>query len=447
MRIIEEVSAVSFEIIFILLLLIANGVFAMSEIALVSARKVRLQQRAGTGDARARAALELANAPETFLSTVQIGITLVGILAGAFGGATLAEQLAAQLARIPALTAYSEAVGFGLVVLIITYLSLVIGELAPKRLALNNPEKIASLVAHSMRRLSRVTSPVVGLLNFSTSLVLKAFGLKAPADPPVTEEEIKVLIHQGAEAGVFEHAERQIVESVFRLDDRRVTALMTPRLEIVWLNTDAPLEDIQSRITESHYSRFPVAHRNLDNVLGIVTAKELLNRCLAREPLDLRSSVSRPLFVPDSQSALQLLELFKKARTHLALVVDEYGQLEGLVTLHDVLESLVGDMHAVGETDPYAVQRGNGSWLLDGSLLIDEFKEIFPVRTLPGEERYQTLAGFVITRLGRLPRTADSFQWQGLRFEVMDMDGRRVDKVLVTPVTSEVTHSENAGDG
>ncbi|HEX7317463.1 MAG TPA: hemolysin family protein [Pyrinomonadaceae bacterium] len=441
-------SAVGFEIIFILLLLVANGVFAMSEMALVSARKARLQQRAGAGDARARAALELANAPDTFLSTVQVGITLVGILAGAFGGSTLAKQLAAQAARVPALAPYGEAIGLGVVVLAITYLSLVVGELAPKRLALNNPEKIASMVARPMRALSRLASPVVRLLSFSTASLLKAFGVTATAEPPVTEEEIRVLIHQGAEAGVFEHSEREIVESVFRLDDRRVTALMTPRLEIVWLDADAPPEAVQLKLAESHYSRFPVARGNLDNVLGIAKAKDLLGRCLAGQTLDLRASSGQPLFVPESQTALQLLELFKNAHTHFALVVDEYGSVQGLVTMHDVLEALVGDMPTAGAAEAHAVERGDGSWLLDGTLLIDEFREIFPVGMLPGEERggYETLAGFVLTCMGRVPRAADYFEWGGLRFEVVDMDGRRVDKVLVAPATPGAAHSPDNGD-
>jgi putative hemolysin len=429
-------SAVGFEILFVLLLLVANGVFAMSEIALVSARKARLRQRADSGDARARAALELANAPDTFLSTVQIGITLVGIFAGAFGGATLAGQLAPQVARVPALAPYSEAVSLFAVVLAITYLSLVIGELAPKRLALNNPEKVAAAVARPMSALSRAAAPLVRLLSLSTSAVLKVFGVKASAEPPVTEEEIRVLILQGAEAGVFEHSEREIVESVFRLDDRRVTALMTPRLEIAWLDADAPPEEIRRRVAESRHSRFPVARGQLDEVLGVVRTKDLLGRCLAGEPPDLRSSLRAPLYVPESQSALQLLELFRKAHTHLALVVDEYGSVQGLVTVHDVLEAIVGDMSAARGSEPEAVERENGSWLLDGALLVDEFREIFPVGELPGEGRgsYQTLAGFVITQLGRVPRAADHFEWGGLRFEVVDMDGRRVDKVLVTPL-------------
>ena len=439
-------TAVGLELALILLLLVANGVFAMSEMALVSARRARLRQRADAGDAGARAALELADAPDTFLSTTQIGITLVGILAGAFGGATISEQLAARISRVHALAPYSEGLALIAVVLSITYLSLIVGELAPKRLALNDPERIASMVARPMRALSRVTRPAVRLLSFSTAAVLGAFRLKAAEDPPVTEEEIRVLIHQGAEAGVFEQSEREIVESVLRLDDRRVTALMTPRMEIDWLDLTASPSEALRGLGAGAHSRYPVARGNLDDVQGVVHAKDLLGRCLAGEPPDLRSLLRPPLFVPESQTALQLLEQLRNARTHVALVVNEFGSVQGLVTMHDVLEAIVGDLPAVG-AEPYAVEREDGSWLLDGALLVDEFREIFDTGPLPGEERggYETLAGFVLTRLGRVPRTAESFEWGGLRFEIVDMDGRRVDKVLVTPSSAKTEPRAEAG--
>jgi putative hemolysin len=440
-------SAVTFEVLFILLLLVANGVFAMSELAVISSRKARLQRMAEAGDARARAALELANAPDRFLSTIQIGITLVGILAGAFGGATIAEQLGAQLARVPVLAEYGEAVGLGIVVLAITYLSLVVGELVPKRLALNNPERIAKMVARPMGLLSRFASPVVRVLSFSTSAVLRLLRLKASDEPPVTEEEIKVLIEQGAKAGVILEAEQEMVEGVFKLADRRVGALMTPRADIAWLDVNGPPGELYAQIAASPYSRFPVCLGALDNVVGVVKAKDLLARCASGEPLDLRGAMRRPLFVPDSRSALQVLEAFKGARTHLALLVDEYGAVEGLVTTNDILEAIVGDIAPAGaQGDEEAVRREDGSWLLDGSLPLEEFKEIFPVGRLPGEERggYHTLAGFVMSYLGRIPRTADRFEWQGMRVEVVDMDGKRVDKVLVTPAGT--TSSAAAGE-
>jgi putative hemolysin len=430
-------SAISFEIIFILLLLVANGVFAMSEIALVSARKSRLRQRAETGDARARAALELAESPDRFLSTVQIGITLVGIFAGAFGGATLAAAVAEQVAGVAVLAPYSEAIGLGVVVIAITYLSLIIGELVPKRIALNNPETIAALMARPMSLLSRLTAPVVYLLTFSTAVVLKLLRVKPSVEPPVTEEEVRALITQGAEAGVFERSEREIVESVLRLDDRGVNFLMTPRREVVWLGADASAEEIRRTITENQYSRFPVCEGSLDNVVGIVKAKNLLERCLNNEPLDLRRAMTAPLFVPETLTALEVLEIFKNAHTHTALVIDEHGGVEGLVTVNDVLEAIVGEMRN-GAAEDLTVAREDGSYLLDGALPIDEFAGIFNVESILGDERgnYHTLAGFVLARLGHIPQTGDVFEWQKLRFEIVDMDGRRVDKVLVGAATA-----------
>ena len=427
-------SAITFEILFILLLLLANGVFAMSELAIVSSRKARLQQMCATGNARACAALELALAPDRFLSTIQIGITLVGILAGALGGATIAEQLGEQISRAPALAPYGEVIGVAIVVVAITYLSLIIGELVPKRFALTHPERIAMLVARPMKVLSRIVSPVVTVLSVSTSAVLTLLRIKNPTEPPVTEDEIKVLIEQGTAAGVFEEAEREMVGRVFKLADRRVSSLMTPRLDIVWLDVDESREAIRKKVAESHYSRFPVCRGNRDHVLGVVKAKDMLAFCLGGEELNLKSVLKAPLFVPESRSALQVLEVFKSSGTHMALIVNEHGSIEGLVTTNDILEAIVGDILPTSpQFETYATQREDGSWLLDGALPIDEFKEIIKTRTLPGEERagYQTLAGFILFYLGRVPRDTDQFEWNGFRFEIMDMDGNRVDKVLV----------------
>ena len=427
-------ATITFEILFILLLLLGNGVFAMSELAIVSARKARLHQMSTAGSARARAALELANYPDRFLSTIQIGITLVGILAGAFGGATIAEQIGEQFSRVPALAAYGETIGLVIVVLAITYLSLIIGELVPKRVALAHPERVATLVARPMKLLSKVASPVVSLLSVSTSAVLRVLRMKASTDPPITEDEIKMLIAQGTQAGVFEESEQEMVESVFRLADNRVSQLMTPRLDIVWLDVRASREEIRRAVAESHYSRFPVCRGGLDQVLGVAKAKDMLAHCLASAEVDLQAVMTRPLFVPESRSALQVLEVFKSSRTHMALLINEYGSVEGLVTTNDILEAIVGDiLPANQQAESDATQREDGSWLLDGSLPVDEFKEIFSVRRLPGEDRsdYETLAGFVLFYLGRLPRAADRFEWNGLRFEIMDMDGNRIDKVLV----------------
>lgn len=427
-------SAITFEILFILLLLLANGVFAMSELAIVSSRKARLQQKCATGNARACAALELALAPDRFLSTIQIGITLVGILAGALGGATIAEQLGDQISRMPALAPYGELLGVAIVVVAITYFSLIIGELVPKRFALTHPERIAMLVAQPMKVLSTMVSPVVTVLSVSTSAVLTLLRIKHSNEPPVTEDEIKVLIKQGTAAGVFEAVEQEMVERVFKLADRRVSSLMTPRLDIVWLDIDDSPETIRQKMAENHYSRFPVCRDTLDQILGVVKAKDMVAFCLGNEELKLDSVIKTPLFVPESRSALQVLEVFKSSATHMAFIINEYGSIEGLVTTNDILEAIVGDiLPANPQFESYAIQREDGSWLLDGALSIDEFKEIIKSAKLPGEERmeYQTLAGFILFHLGRVPRASDYFEWNGLRFEIVDMDGNRIDKVLV----------------
>jgi putative hemolysin len=438
--------SVLLEIAIVMLLIFANGLFAMSEMAVISARKARLQQRASRGDAKARAALKLANAPNQFLSTVQIGITLVGILVGAFGGATIAEQLAMWLSRFAWLAPYSEAIGLGIVVLGITYLSLVLGELVPKRLALNNPEQIAATVAAPMRALSALASPVIRLLGASTEVVLRGLGARPSTEPPITEEEIKLLVEQGVQVGVFEAAEQEMVVRVFRFGDRRLGALMTPRVEIVWLNADDSPEAIHRTITGSAHSMFPVGQGSLDNPLGVAHVKDILACSLAGEPTNLRAVLKPPLLVPESITALKVLELFKQSGRHLALVMDEYSGIQGLVTHTDILEALVGDMPVVAEqAEPQVVQRQDGSWLLNGMLLVDEFKEIFHLERLPGEDqvRYQTVGGLVMASLGRIPLAGESFEWRGLHFEVMDMDGHRVDKVLVMPKPARLEERYN----
>ncbi|MBD2339067.1 HlyC/CorC family transporter [Calothrix sp. FACHB-156] len=435
-------SSMTFEILIILVLIIANGVFSMSEMAIVSARKVRLQQLANQGDVKAQAALKLAESPNQFFSTIQIGITLIGILTGAFGGATIAEKLAVYVKLIPFLAAYSQPVSFGLVVLIITYLSLIVGELVPKRLALNNPEAIAAFVAIPMRALAALASPAVYLLSASTEMVLRVLGITPSTEPQVTEEEIKILIEQGTEAGTFEEAEQDMVERVFRLGDRPVSSFMTPRPDIVWLDLEDSPEENREKMVDSAYSRYPVCQEGLDNVLGVIPVTDLLARSFKGEPLDLTVGLRQPVFVPESTRGLKVLELFKQTITHMALVVDEYGVIQGLVTLNDIMSEIVGDVPAdPGQDQPQAVQREDGSWLLDGMLPVEEFLEIFDMEEWQPDERgsYQTLGGFVITHLGRIPAAADHFEWQGMRFEVMDMDGNRVDKVLVIPRNNKST--------
>ncbi|OQA45830.1 MAG: Magnesium and cobalt efflux protein CorC [Chloroflexi bacterium ADurb.Bin325] len=433
---------VGVEMLIVLLLVALNGIFAMSEISVVSARKARLQQRAEAGDRRARTALELARDPDEFLSTVQIGITLIGTLAGAFGGARIADPLAKTLAaRFPAVAAYSGTLAMALVVGVITYLSLVIGELVPKRLGLNNPEGVASIVARPMSGLSRLVAPLVWLLTVSSDLLIALLHVPSAAEPAVTEEEIKVMLEQGAELGVLSAAESEVAQRVFRLGERRAGTLMTPRPEIVWLDVEDPWDELCAQIVESGHARFPVSRGSLDNVIGVVEAKTLLNCRLTAGDVDITSALRAPQFVPETFPAVQLLELFHDSRLHLALVVDEFGSIQGLVTVHDLLETVVGDITATGNRaeGALAVQRPDGSWLLDGTLPAGDFAELFRLSDLPGaqEGTYETLGGFVMMHLGRIPQLSDKFQWQGYRFEVVSMDGHRVDKVLVTPPSAE----------
>jgi putative hemolysin len=429
------VPTYAIEILIVLLLILLNGVFAMAEMALVSARKTRLEQRASRGDGRARIALDLANNPNQLLSTVQVGITLIGIVNGTFGGATLAFQLADVLALTPWLETYSAGISFILVVSVITYLSLVVGELVPKRLALNEPERIAVALAAPMLLLSTVTAPIVHLLGASNELVLRLIGAKPISNAPITEEEIRMLIGQAAAAGVFEPTEQEIVESVFKLGDQRVGALMTPRPDIVWLDIDAPLDKIRRTISESNRSRFPVGRDDLDDVIGTVQAKTILIHSLANESIALERCLDQPAFVPESMPALRALELFKESSIPMALVVDEYGSMVGLVTLSDILEAMVGTLPSAEELiSPPIVRREDGSWLVDGKIHVEDLEEIVGLdASLWDDGRdYRTVGGLAMRYLGRVPQPADSFDLGDVRFEVVDMDGRRVDKVLVT---------------
>ncbi len=433
------------EIIIVILLIIANGLFAMSETAFVSARKVRLQQRANAGDAKAKAALELANAPNRLLSTVQLGITLISILSGAFGGATIAEAIAVYIRAVPWLAAYSNAIALALVVACITYLSLVIGELVPKRIALNNPERVAVSVVSLMRVLSSIATPFINLLSISTEGILRLMGIRPSNEPPITEEEINVLIEEGTQIGTFEAAEQDMIERIFRLGDRRVSSLMTHRPDVVWLDPADSLEEISQMIRESNFSRFPVCRESLDNVLGMVHVKDLLLQCMAGQSLDLLAVIQEPLYVIESTSTLKVLELFRKTGNEAALVVQEYGDIEGVITLNDILEAIVGDISSDDEENAQAVQRDDGSWLLDGTLPIDDVKNILHIRSLPEEESgdYETLGGFIMLELRRVPSPGDHFEWDRFRFEVVAMDGRRIDKVLVKPIKPNNSQAPN----
>ena len=420
----------------IVLLVLLNGVFAMSEMAIVASRRVRLRERVRAGDRRAAVALELHNAPNVFLSTTQMGITLVGVLLGAVGERAIAGDVTAWLARIPALAPHSAGLALVLIVIAITYLSLVLGELVPKRLALYHPEAIARFVARPMWVLSRLTYPGVRLLGISVDLCLKLLRARPPAGPTITEAEIKSMIEEGTRAGVLLKAEQDLLTNVIRFADRSISVLMTPRNEIVWLDLNDPPEVNKRKIVASPHGRFPVARESLDEVVGLVQSKDLLTRMLSAQPFDIEAALRPVTYVPDTTSPLTVLDMFRTTPEHLMLVVDEYGEVRGVVTLTGVLEAIVGALPALGEVpEPKIVRRDDGSWLLDGMLSLEELKETLGIARLPGEEEagYETLAGFVLERLGRMPRIADHFEWNDLRFEIVDMDGKRIDRVLVTP--------------
>ncbi|QIN79921.1 DUF21 domain-containing protein [Rubrobacter marinus] len=426
---------IALQIAVVVLLTVLNGVFAMSETALVSSRKSRLKQRAEGGDRGASTALGLSEEPTRFLSTVQIGISLIGVLAGAFGGATLAEPLAGALGTVPLLAPYATPIAFVVVVTAITYLSLIIGELVPKRLALNDPESVASRMSRPMRFLSVLSAPAVWLLAASTEAVLRLLGARRSDEPPVTEVEVEGLLEEGARAGVFEEAERDLVGRALRLDDRPVRELMTPRPKIIWLDLDDSPEEHRRIIAESRHAYYPVARGDLDEISGLASAKEAGARALGGEPADLLGELRKPPLVPEGAPATAALQAFKRFGLPLAIVVDERGNVEGLVTTSDVLEALVGDMEGEDGTgdDPTMVRRADGSWLVDGLLSADELQGRLGLRDLPGGEgEYRTVGGLAMSLLERVPATGDRFEWEGFSFEVVDMDGRRVDKVLVT---------------
>lgn len=438
---------IAFEILLILALILLNGIFALSEIAVVSSRRTRLRLRADKGDAGARRALELLDHPTRFLSTVQVGITLVGVFAGAYGGASIAGQLSTYLRQIEPIAAYSSEIALAIVVVVITYLSLVVGELVPKQIALNHPERIAAVIAAPMDRLSVLAAPIVKVLSVSTELVLRLLRIRKSQEPPVTEEEVAALLDVGTEAGVFEEEEHDLVERVFWLGDQRIASLMTPRHRIAWLDIRDPPEKHRKELIRHRYSHYLVCDGDVDHVLGMVQVMDLLADLLAGKPMDLRAALRRPLFVPESLRALRLLELFRESRIHLAVVIDEYGGVEGLVTLHDVVEEITGEL--VTNSEPRVIHREDGSWLVDASITVDEFWEHLGLEERRREERseYNTLGGLVVAELGRIPQSGDTFEARDLKFEVVDMDGRRVDKVLVTPMRKPAREPPEIDEG
>lgn len=417
----------------ILFLMLINGFFALSELAIISARRERLEPMAEAGNDGAKLALAMSDDPTALLSTVQVGITLVGILAGAFGGAALSAELAPLLDGLPVIGPYSQTISFILVVSVITYLSVVIGELVPKRLALQNPERAAAFVAPPMAFISRIAQPVVRLLAVSTDGILRLLGVDSgQSASPVTEDEIRLLVERGAQAGIFDAAESDMVDSIFRLGDRQLRSLMTPRTEVVWLDVHDSPEAVRATVRESNHTQFPVCENELDYVLGVVRSKDLLSHDWVDGRVDLREVLQPALVLPETMLALRALERFKQEGAHMAILVDEFGGVEGVVTLIDILEAIVGDIPTLDEMqEPPVVLRDDGSLLVDGLLSIDDLRVVLDVEVLPQEDDYQTLGGFVIFMIGHLPRAGESFDWLGRRFEVVDMDGNRVDKVLI----------------
>jgi putative hemolysin len=436
-------TVVLFEIVIIFLLVLLNGFFAMSELAVVSSRKGRLKQMANEGSRGARAAITLVEDPGRFLPTVQIGITLIGVLAGAFSGATLAQEIEGWLADMPVLGRFAKGLGIAIVVIGITYLSLIFGELVPKRIALSDAEQVATLVSRAMVLLSRLAAPAVWFLRYSSDAVLRMLGLPTTRQVTITDEEVRALVAEGAAEGVFEPAERDMIEGVMRLADRPVRSIMTPRLDVVWLDLSDSEEDIRKSIIESVRSRFPVGRGEIDAVEGVVHAKDLLDRMMAGQPFDLTACILQPLFIHEGTPVLKLLEIFRSSTIHMALVVDEYGSFEGIVTPADILAAIAGEfLEDEAGAGSAAVRRDDGSWLIDGGTDIDQLERYLDRRDLKSNDDYHTLAGFVLWELGHLPKVGERFDWKNLRFEVVDMDGRRIDRVLISQLPED--RPENA---
>jgi putative hemolysin len=423
----------------ILLLIIVNGFFAMAEIALVAARNARLRPLAEAANPGAQAALELKADPSRLLSTVQIGVTVIAILSGTFGQATLGDTLQGQLESYQGFVArYAHVISMAVVVIGISYFSLILGELVPKRFALVHPERIAAALGRIMRAIARVGAPIEWFLSASTNLVLRLIPLRSQGTAPVTDEEISFMLREGVATGHIPEAETAIVEMALRLGDRRASAVMTPRTQIESLDLDDPEEANRRKIRDSAYSRFPVVQGGSQQVIGIVQAKDLLIAALAGQSFDLRVATRPPLYLPNTVTALRVLEAFKSSGEPMALLVDEYGELEGLVTQSDILEALVGDIPGSADADHRVVRREDGTCLIDGMVGLDELRQVLGVSHLPGEDAdFHTLGGYVMARLNRVPMVADRITAAGYRFEVVKMDGRRVDRVLVSPVRAK----------
>jgi putative hemolysin len=430
------------DVTLLVFLILLNGLFAMSEMALTAARKARLQVMVEGREPGAHAAMTLHENPTRFLSTVQIGITSIGVLNGIVGEAAFSKPLAAWL--VQAIRVDQRAADIGataLVVVIITILTIIFGELVPKRVGQMYPETVARLVARPMNLLSLATRPLVLLLSACTNAVLRLMGIHGGPSRSVTEEEIAASLEEGLDAGVIEAQEHQMVRNVFRLDERQIGSMMIPRAEIVWIDAEAPQAEVLAMIAEHGHTRYPVCRGSLDDVIGVIGAHNLLQPLSRGEPLHLQDLLQPPVFVPETLSGMELLENFRTSRADMVFVVDEYGAVQGVISERDLLEAITGEFGTTSDEDAWAVQRADGSWLMDGLIPVPELKDRLELKELPDEERgrYNTLAGMVMLLLGRLPATADSVDWQGWRFEVVDLDGKRVDKVLVT-------RTENPGE-
>jgi putative hemolysin len=433
-RFVSYPSLSNMEIIVLVILIILNGIFAMSEIALITARRGKLARQAEEGDAAAKVAIALGEEPTRFLSTIQIGITSIGILSGVVGEAALAVPIGGWLRAVGLDQGASELAATVIAVVLITYFSIVAGELVPKRIAQINPDGIARRVARPMRALALVSRPAVRLLALSTTLILRVFGLRDEKSPGVTEEEIHEILKEGSESGVIEKNEHVMVRNVFRLDERQIGSLMVPRSDIVWLDIRRPLEENLALMAESDHSRFPVCRGGLDDILGIASTKKIFNQTLKGGHVDLTRQLQHPVYVPETLTGMELLEQFRASSSPMVFVIDEYGEMQGMVTLHDVLEAVTGEFRPDRQEDAWAVRREDGGWLLDGLIPMPELKDLLELREVPDEDkgRYHTLSGMIMWLLDRLPRTGDVITWEAWRLEVVDLDGKRIDKVLAS---------------
>jgi putative hemolysin len=428
------------ELALVLGLILLNGFFAMSELAIVSARRIRLQQRADAGSHGAAVALELSDNPTRFLSTVQIGITLIGILAGAFSGATIAEQAAARMVERGVATAVAEPLALGMVVRVLTFLSLVVGELVPKRFALAHADAIASHVAPAIKLTASITHPAVTLLQWSTEAVLRVLGVPSQGRAPVTDEEINALIAEGARQGAIQPAERQMVAEVLRLADRPVRTIMTHRRDVVWLDTSDSAADVRRKIANTGYSRFPICDGELDKLLGYVRTRAIVDQLLGGGPLDLKSLLHEPLTVSPELSTLELMAMFRRARPHLAVVADEYGTVLGVVTPADLLETIAGELAEEVAELPQVVGREDGSWLVDAQIELQSLEHALGIGGLATGPEFMTLAGLILEKLGRIPRPGEVLVVNGWRLEVVDLDGHRIDKVILVRLGGRAPH-------